>query len=281
MKYFDSSLTETWMPTPDAAAPLTGVRVAVTHDRDQAQELSRLLRTKGAEVLHYPAIELAPYERTEELDQALQSALEGGYDWLIFNDADTILVVAERMRALRLDPKRLPRGMRIATIGCMTEHWMRELWHMRSDFAPEEYDSQKVVAELGLIEGDRVLLPQSSMTRATLGKCLLDTGAQVHAVNAYRTLIGKGGDPLPRLLWEGSLDAITFTFPTAVRYFARRLKSEDGTLAMLDNVTVACIGPLTAAAARDLGIHVDYVPDQHTISGMVECLVTEFAGRTA
>lgn len=279
MKYFDGTLADQYTRTFDVTTPLEGVRVAVTHDRDQAHELSRLLKAKGAEVLHYPAIELAPFERTEELDQALELALAGGYDWMIFNDADTILVVADRMRALHLDPKRLPRGMRIATIGCMTEHWMKELWHMTSDFAPEVYESEKVVAELGLQEGDRVLLPQSSMTRATLGKCLLDTGAQVHAINAYRTLIGRGGDPLPRMLWEGSLDAITFTFPTAVRYFARRLKAEGGTLAMLDNVTVVCIGPLTAAAARDMDIHVDYVPEQHTISGMVDCIVTAQASR--
>lgn len=281
MKYFDSTLPNQPAETLTVVHPLAGVRVAVTHDRDQAHELSRLLNAKGAEVYHYPAIELAPFERTEELDRALELALAGGYDWMIFNDADTILVVAERMRALHLDPKRLPRGMRIATVGCMTEHWMKELWHMGSDFSPEVYESEKVVAELGLQEGDRVLLPQSSMTRATLGKSLQDTGAQVHAINAYRTLIGKGGDPLPKMLWEGSLDAITFTFPTAVRYFVRRLKAEGGTLAMLDNVTVVCIGPLTAATARDLDIHVDAVPESHSISGMIDSLTQLFEARAA
>lgn len=279
MKYFDPSSTLDIAKTLTYAPPLSGVRVAVTHDRDQAQELSRLLRAKGAEVYHYPAIELLPIERTDELDEALRRAADGYYDWLILNDADTMLVVAERMRALQLNPRRLPRGMRIATIGCMTEQWMRELWHITSDFSPESYDSQSVVRELSLVEGERVLLPQSAMTRATLGKCLLDTGAEVHAINAYRTQIGKGGDPLPKLLWEGALDAITFTFPTAVRYFVRRLKAEGGSLAMLDNVTIACIGPLTAAAARDYGMRVDLVPDAHSIAGLVDSIAQDFASR--
>ena len=59
------------------------------------------------------------------------------------------------------------------------------------------------------------------------------------------------------LLWEGKIDCVTFTFPTAVRYFVKRLDYEGGTLSMLDDVCVACIGPLTAEAARESNIHVD------------------------
>ena len=65
----------------------------------------------------------------------------------------------------------------------------------------------------------------------------------------------------------------------AVRYFARRLRAEGGTLGMLDNVVVACIGPLTAAAARDLDIHVDLVPDSHSIAGLVDGLAANVAAR--
>lgn len=98
------------------------------------------------------------------------------------------------------------------------------------------------------------------------------------AVNAYRTVIGKGGDPVPVMLWEGKIDAITFTFPTAVRYFVKRLEYEGGTKAMLDDICIACIGPLTAAAAQDYGFHVSLVPEQHTIAGLVQAVNDHFAG---
>lgn len=259
------------------AAPLAGIRVAVTHARDQAEEQSRLLKLQGADVYYYPAIEIVPFDRSDELDAALKSAAEGGYDWLVLNDADTILVVADRIRALGLDPTRLPRRLKIAAIGCMTAQWTTELLGIESDFAPDVYTPELVVAQLALKEGDRVLLPQSSMTRANLTRCIMDTGAKVDAINAYRTLIGHGGDAVPTMLWEGQLDAITFTFPTAVRYFARRLKAEGGSLAMLDNVTIACIGPMTAAAAYDYSLHVDIIPPDHTIEGLVRDLATHFS----
>ncbi len=268
------------MPPAGARRPLEGARIAITHAAEQAEEQSRRFAELGARVYLYPAIELAPYEKPDELDAALRQAASGGFDWLVLNDADTVLVVADRIRALELDTQRFPRRLKVATIGCMTEQWTDELLGLRSDFAPEVYTPDFVAEELKLHAGQKVLLPQSAMTRATLARRLHETGAEVAAINAYRTLIGRGGDPVPTMLWEGQIDAITFTFPTAVRYFSRRLKAEGGTLAMLDNVKVGCIGPLTRSAAEDLGLHVDYVPERHTIEGLVQATV-QHVGRRA
>ena len=43
--------------------------------------------------------------------------------------------------------------------------------------------------------------------------------------------------------------------------------------------TLACIGPRTAAAARDAGWTVDVVPEEYTSSGLVETLADEVDGR--
>ena len=264
------------IPDNDPNAPLAGYTIVVTHARDQAEEQIRRFRELGATVLYYPAIEISPFDNNEEFDAALRDAAAGNYDWLVLNDADTILVVAERMKAAGIDPSRLPRRLKVAAIGCMTEQWTDELLGIRADFAPEIYTPQFVAEQLKLKEGDRVLLPQSAHTRATLAKCLVDTGADVSAINAYRTTIGHGGDDVLPLLWEGRADALTFTFPSAVRYFSRRIKAEGGSLSMLDGVFVACIGPLTRQAAEDLGIRVDVVPPKHTIEGLVESVTLHF-----
>jgi uroporphyrinogen-III synthase len=269
--------TMTATPTAPAANRLDGVRIAITHDKEQAKDQEELFRALGAEVSFYPCIEIAPYENTDELDAALGEAIAGKYDWLVLNDADTALVVGERMTAIGADPKQIPRRLKVATIGCMTERYTNEFMGLESAFAPEVYTPQYVAEALSLKPGDRVLLPQSSMTRMNLAYCLRDTGAEVTAINAYRTLVGRGGDGVPVLLWEGKIDCVTFTFPTAVRYFFKRLDLEGGTPAMLDDVCVACIGPLTAAAARDYGMHVDVLPQEHTIDGLVSAVADYFA----
>jgi uroporphyrinogen-III synthase len=264
------------IPDNDPDAPLAGHTIVVTHARSQAEEQIRRFEQLGAEVLYYPAIDITPFDNNEEFDAALRDAAAGNYDWLVLNDADTILMVAERMKAAGIDPSRLPRRLKVAAIGCMTEQWTDELLGIRADFAPEVYTPQLVAQELKLKDGDRVLLPQSSHTRATLAKCLIGTGADVAAINAYRTTIGRGGDDVLPRLWEGAVDVVTFTFPSAVRYFARRIKAEGGSLSMLDGVFVACIGPLTRDAAQDLGIHVDAVPPQHTIASLVDVVTLAF-----
>ena len=89
----------TLSPTNSVAGSLTGVRVVVTHDKEQATDQTELLAALGAEVLYYPCIEILPYDNHDELDAALHEAASGKYDWLVLNDADTAMVVGERMRA--------------------------------------------------------------------------------------------------------------------------------------------------------------------------------------
>ena len=83
-------------PQADAARPLEGVRIAITHAAEQAEEQSRRFGELGAQLFLYPAIELVPFDKSDELDAALRQAADGAFDWLVLNDADTVLVVADR-----------------------------------------------------------------------------------------------------------------------------------------------------------------------------------------
>jgi uroporphyrinogen-III synthase len=52
---------------------------------------------------------------------------------------------------------------------------------------------------------------------------------------------------------------------------------EGGALDMLDHVCVACIEPLTAAAARALGLRVSVVPRTHTAAALAAALADYFS----
>jgi uroporphyrinogen-III synthase len=62
-------------------------------------------------------------------------------------------------------------------------------------------------------------------------------------------------------------DAITFTSSSTVTNYLE--------VAGLDAVppVVVCIGPVTAATARDAGLSVDVVADEHTIDGLVQAVI--------
>ncbi|MGC8779495.1 MAG: uroporphyrinogen-III synthase, partial [Anaerolineae bacterium] len=82
---------------------------------------------------------------------------------------------------------------------------------------------------------------------------------------------------LPALLAGRQVDAITFTSPSTVRNLFARLAAEGGDVAHLAGICVACLGPVTADAARNHGLTVHVLPQAHTVPALVDALETHFA----
>jgi uroporphyrinogen-III synthase len=101
---------------------------------------------------------------------------------------------------------------------------------------------------------------------------------------AYRTAPESADSPsaqnLYRLLLDGRIDAVTFTSPTAVSRFAA-LIGEEQAADLLNTTVVAAIGPVTAAAAVELGITPTVVPETYTVDGLVQALVAHFREKTS
>ena len=71
------------------------------------------------------------------------------------------------------------------------------------------------------------------------------------------------------------MDAVTFTSSSTVTNLAKLL---GGDIEPINRTVVACIGPITAATARDLGIRVDVVAKRQTVEGLVGSLIDHFEG---
>ena len=97
------SNTSTQSAAVSGASFLTGVRVVITHDKEQAQDQADLFAALGAEIYYYPSIEIIPFE-DRDLENALREAAAGKYNWLVLNDADTAWVVGDAMRAAGIEP---------------------------------------------------------------------------------------------------------------------------------------------------------------------------------
>jgi uroporphyrinogen III methyltransferase/synthase len=91
----------------------------------------------------------------------------------------------------------------------------------------------------------------------------------VHEVPVYRTLPAWPEAAELEALRQG-VDVITFTSASTVRNFVSLLSQVGLPLAqVLQRARVACIGPVTAQAARDLGLPVDVQADVYTLEGLV------------
>ena len=114
------------------------------------------------------------------------------------------------------------------------------------------------------------MMPRTNIAPEDAARALEKLGAQVVQPVAYRTLTPEGSAAKAReLLGRGRIDIATFTSSSTV---ANLLELLDGDSSLLEDVLIACIGPVTARKARELGLSVDVVARRHTVAGLVEAL---------
>ena len=250
---------------------LSGMRVLITRPKGGSESLSEKLRSLGAETVELPTIEIIAPRSTEALDHSIRNL--SNYDWVIFTSVNGVRFFLERMRHLRVTSDLLQR-VKIAAIGSATAASL-EKSARRPDFVPEEFLSEKIVYGLGDVKGKRILLPRADIASRTLPRNLIGEGAIVEEVVAYETVIPKdlSLDRLQSILERG-VNLVTFTSPSTVRNLAN-VTSSIGLGALIKGIKVACIGPVTAEAARGLGVHVDIVASNHSIDDLVEAIVNE------
>ncbi len=258
---------------------LAGLRIANTRALRQASSLTRLLEAEGAEVLHYPTIAIEPCADSPEFDAALMELAAGRFDWLVMTSVNTVYILADRLNELGIYRVQVDQSnTKVAAVGSATAAAVREELALSVDLLPHEYVAESLAASLEVGKGSRVFLPQSTIARPTLVKALRRAGAEVTAVAAYQTVVGHGGDDLPQHFWRGDVDVVVFTSASAVHNFVTRLKAESGDAGMLCDVAVACIGPMTAEAARRHELSVQVVAENRTVEGLVSSLKAYFAG---
>jgi len=256
---------------------LEGKRIVVTRAEEQASGLVDQLRALGAEPIVCPAIAFAPPADFAPLDAAIAGL--GQYDWLIVTSANGVRTLLDRIADRGLSAAALAR-LKIGAIGPATADALAARG-LQAGFLPSAYVAEAILAEIGDVAGQRILLPRADIAREALVVGLRAKGATVDEIAAYRTVPGPGARDLAERLRAQALDAITFTSSSTVRYLLDGLeqagidRAEARTL--LNETAIVCIGPITAATASEQGLRVDAVAQEYTAEGVVGALVEWFA----
>lgn len=247
---------------------MTRPRVLNTRAREQAAELSELLRAAGFESVEAPSIEIAPAWDTAALEPIRAALRAGEYAWIVLASQNAGRYLLEGLAALgggRGDV--IQAGARIVC-GTATAQAL--------DLVPaQSLDHFSAAAALDVLReavttGDGVLVPRAAEGRDELVDGLRQLGVRVDAPVCYRT---RSVDPsqlaeAARLLREGALHAVTFASPSAVRGLIDGLGSD--ARPWLTRPAIVCIGETTAEAARLLGLRVDGVAERTSLSSLVE-----------
>jgi uroporphyrinogen III methyltransferase/synthase len=268
---------------------LAGKRVLVTRPRGDADELAAKLLAAGAEPLLAPAIEFGP---PDDAAAALAAVRAGAsYDWIAFTSVHGVEAFFSRLEELGKLPERasasasaaeepgeLPdRGgstrrdvlgeARIAAIGPKTASAV-ERHGVVPDFVPARAINEEIAA--GLLErtqpGSRVLIFRAQEAREILPALLREAGRAVDDVAAYATR--SVVDPA---LAEAARAADVWTFTSASTVHGLLANLPDAA-AVAPGKLVACIGPVTAAAAEAAGLPVHVTAAAYSVAGLIAAL---------
>ena len=248
-----------------AGPPLTGLTVLVPRARDQASDFSALLRSRGAEPLEVPTIEIRPVATTGELDRAVEDLAAGQFDWVVLTSVNGVAALRARAEASGRGPAALG-AARVAAVGPATEAALRA-WGVAPDLVPEVATTAALGHAFQAGPG-RVLLARADLANPELAVILRAKGWEATEVVAYHTVpVGRLDPAARRRLDGGEVDWVAFTASSTVEGFLRGYGGPPP-----PGVRVAAIGPVTADTARSAGIPVATTATEHTIGGLVQAI---------
>ncbi|MGD8990375.1 MAG: uroporphyrinogen-III C-methyltransferase [Desulfobacterales bacterium] len=253
---------------------LLGKRIVVTRARRQASDLVNLLTDLGAECLEYPTIEIIPPQNTRPLKQAVANL--SAYDWIVFTSVNAIGFFFEHLFAAGKDARALGH-LKTAAIGPATAARLLE-FGVTSDIVPETYRAESVVAAFKKekLNNKKILLPRAREARPILPQELNKMGAKVDEIPVYETLKAvENIADLVQQLKDKRVDMITFTSSSTVKNFKALLPVKDFAV-LIQDVTIASIGPITSNTAIELGFDVHITAESYTIPGLVDAILKYF-----
>ena len=248
--------------------PLRGQRVLVTRPAHQAADFMVALRDLGAQPISFPTIEIKPVEDSTALDTAIHALGSNNsvYDWLVLTSANGVAAFWERLQVAGFDSRVLSR-LNIAAIGPATAAALQQR-SITPDLVPEVYTAEGVLEafdQMGSVAGHRFLLTRADIARKTLAEGLIKRGAVVEEIAVYRTIPRPDGPPPP------VAEIVTFTSSSTVQGYVNCLAGRSPKEVLRES-QVVCIGPITAATAKELGVPVSAIAAEFTIDGMLELL---------
>ncbi len=270
--------------TAGVGRPLAGRTIMVTRTREQAAALADPLEALGAEVVAFPVIAIADPDDWAPVDETI--AYLSDYDWVIFTSANAVDRFLARVQEHGSDPADAfgPHGPRVAAVGSATAARLAEagvdVALVPSGFRAEGLigEFRRLASESGAVRSWRVLLPRALEAREVLPDTLRQMGHDVDVLPVYRTVAAEPDRCGLERLGAGTVDVITFTSGSTVRYFVDALNAAGlDPASLMSGLVVASIGPVTTAALTKRGFRADVEPRESTMPELVKALEDYFA----
>jgi uroporphyrinogen III methyltransferase/synthase len=229
---------------------LFGKRIVVADASHVAGDAAARLRELGATVMQIPAESIA------RLDLAsMRTAIEElpAYGWIVLTSRNAVTVFWEQLLGSGRDARSLA-GILIAAAGAETAGKLLE-HGITVDVLPDSFSAEvllEAMRERDDVAGSRVLVIGPETQHIALASEIAEMGAEVTAVDAYRSVLDdRVARKLRRAIERKAIDIVVFTTVPSVGAFVAAAGPD-----LAANVRAGSIGDAVSDALREAGIEV-------------------------
>lgn len=256
--------------TDPNCAPLAGKTVLVTRANSQSNEFTQMLRSRGAQTIEMPTLEIVPPSSWQDLDAAIDRLSD--FNWLILTSTNGVEYFFARLHHAGKDSRALA-GVKIAVVGQKTAKSL-EQYGITPDFIPPDFVADALISNFPTSPaGQQILFPRvETGGREVLIQEFTNLGATVVEVAAYQSRCPVEIEPIAlAALQSQQVDIITFASSKTVQYFCQ-LVGSSLPQGWQDRFCIASIGPQTSATCRSLLGKVDVEAIEYTLPGLIAAL---------
>ena len=247
--------------------PLFGETILITRTSVPASDLTDLLEDQGARCIELPTIQIM--EPADEY-ASLQTAIchIDSYDWIVFTSINGVHAFFTQLKKQHRDSRALGHA-KFAVIGAATKTALSQ-YGITADIIPGRYCAEELVEVMRphIKKDCRILIPRARDARPYLPEQLSKIAAVVDVAEAYRTTAAvENKSKLIALLQSKTVTMITFTSSSTVENLILLLGEQKS---LLSDITLACIGPITASTCRAYGLAPIITADTYTMDGLAK-----------
>ncbi|GGH89064.1 uroporphyrinogen-III synthase [Pullulanibacillus pueri] len=246
---------------------LEGLKIINTRAIAVSKAFSAEIEAQGGTVIQAPVMTFQSLPLTPSSVAVLHEL--NSFDWIVWTSGNGVRFFMEQLKAFNIT---LPQQLNIAVVGSKTAQIIKN-YGLQPDIIPSRFTAEMLAAAMQKKAKGRVLLPLGKMAKQELEIALQADGFETYRVNVYDTVCNEKVKPvLKQIIEANTADVVTFSSPSAVRFFCELTASLECSL-FWERVAIACIGQVTAGEVVRQGLHPAIVPETYTASALIESII--------
>jgi len=251
------------------------MKIVITRSGSQSTEMIEELIRYGHDPIAMPTIQIEAISPNPRLKIAMKFLHL--CKWAIFTSTNAVHSTVNNLTRQRY---RQLKKMNIAAIGEKTAEVLRQ-YKLKPSYIPEHFTGIHIMEGLGEIKDQWIFLPRVETANEDLVEAIRAAGGICLDVPVYRNIM-PSLDPSNVDILRRGVDMLTFTSPSTVRNFSAICKDNDLDPTNLPgDPAVVSIGPVTEAAAKQIGFDKILIPQTYTTHAMIELIDDYYHGKEA